>query len=122
MKSEARQQLDEATQREWLWKTPAMQKMALAVCELAINSQEFSANDLPEFEHGGRGICGSIFRRLAADGVIVPVMIGTQQKIAYNAGGNRIGVYKVASHKLTLRLIQVHGGKATESKQLELIT
>src|ERR1041385_120468 len=67
--------LDEAVIREWSWKTPAMRQMSRPIWRLVLEKvgQEFSANDLPQFEHGGAGICGSIFRGLIKDGVISPV-------------------------------------------------
>jgi hypothetical protein len=123
MNTEAAKQFDEAIQHEWLWKNPAMSRMAVAICKVALTTDEFSANDLPEFEHGGRGICGSIFRRLVKDGVISPVMLAVDcPKVIHNEGGNRIGVYCLTCEKLARRLMAVHGGEApeVELKQAEL--
>lgn len=119
----AQKQLDDATQHEWLWKNPAMQRMTLEICRVALFGAEFSANDLPEFEHGGQGICGSIFRRLVKDGVIAPVLLAPDcPKVIHNAGGNRIGVYCLVSEKLARRLILVHGADVPDLdlKQEEL--
>lgn len=119
----------EARELQWCWKTPAMEQMAVAVCRLALQrgaAAEFSANDLPEFEHGGSGICGSIFKRLIEDGVLTRV--GSfydgqfNPKIICNKGGNKIGVYRLASHARASALIKVHEGRrpAAEFKQAEL--
>lgn len=108
------EELAEAAILQWTWKTPAMKAMSLAVLKLAIErgGAEFSANDLPEFDHGGRGIAGVIFHRLQHDGVISPVghFDGTQffPKTVRNAGGNRIGIYRLKNYRLALRALAVH--------------
>lgn len=103
----------EARELQWVWKTAAMEVMAVAVCRLALVrgvSGEFSANDLKLEEHGGSGIAGAVFFRLAKDEVLTPVMIqsGTewQQKTARNAGGNRVGVWRLKNHALASTLLQ----------------
>jgi hypothetical protein len=117
----------EAREVQWVWKSPAMEAMAVAVCRLAVEraGQEFSANDLTLAEHGGQGIAGSIFRTLADNEVIAPV--GTfdaakqfQPKYVTNAGGNPVRVWRLVSYARALRLIEVHGGRAgAELKQAE---
>jgi len=104
-----------AVSRQWLWKNAAMARMTRAILELALakNGQDFSANDLPaDLDHGGRGTCGVIFNSLANDGVLRA--IGFQQdgewlpKTVKNAGGNRIGVYALASEPLARELLSRH--------------
>lgn len=104
-----------AVSRQWLWKNAAMARMTRAILELALarNGQEFSANDLPaELDHGGRGTCGVIFNSLANDGVLKA--IGFHQagewfpKTVKNAGGNKIGVYALASELLARELLSRH--------------
>jgi hypothetical protein len=127
MNEAAATDFSEARELQWAWKTPAMARMAVAVCRLAIErgGQEFSANDVPLEAHGGQGICGSIFKRLANDEVIAPV--GTfdaaknfSPKYVTNAGGNPVRVWRLKSYARALRLIVLHGGKAVEFKQAEL--
>ena len=108
----------EARELQWTWKTPAMEVMTVAICTLAIErgvAGEFSANDLPEFEHGGQGICGSIFRRLVEDGVLARVgsFAGATfvPKIVTNAGGNMIKVYRLASHARATTLVRIHSAR-----------
>lgn len=115
----------EAIILQWSWKTPAMKAMTLAVCRLALErgarGTEFSANDLPDFAHGGAGIAGAIFQRLARDGVLAPVLVwdGTSysQKYVRNAGGNRIGLWRLANAALARRALEVHGQPEPELKQ-----
>lgn len=104
-----------AVGRQWLWKNPAMSRMTRAILELALerNGGEFSANDLPEsLDHGGRGTCGVIFHSLANDGVFRA--IGFHQygewfpKTTKNAGGNKIGIYALASEPLARELLSRH--------------
>ncbi len=115
-----------ATVEQWTWKTPAMKAMSLAVCRLALRKgqAEFSANDLPKFDHGGPGICGTVFGRLAEDGVLAPVgaFLGPvfQQKTVKNAGGNRIGVWRLKNGALARRAIEVHDRPEPALKQVEL--
>jgi hypothetical protein len=122
----------EAAIEQWTWKTAAMKAMTLAVCRLALKSAEcgagsaeFSANDLEEFNHGGTGICGTVFGRLAKDGVIAPVgaFVGGEfvQKFVKNAGGNRIGVWRLKNGALARRALALHGQAEAELKQLELV-
>lgn len=105
----------EARELQWTWKTPAMAAMAVAICELAQarNRQEFSANDLALANHGGVGIAGAVFHRLAKDAVIEPVLIWTgaehQQKFVRNAGGNRVGVWRLKCSARARRLVELHG-------------
>jgi len=118
----------EARELQWAWKTPAMARMTVAVCRLAIDraGQEFSANDVPLESHGGQGICGSIFKRLAKDEVLTPV--GTfdragqfTPKYVANAGGNPVKVWRLKSYARALRLLVLHDGRERELKQAELI-
>ena len=110
-----------AVSRQWLWKNAAMARMTRAILELALeraesaipSGQEFSANDLPaDLDHGGRGTCGVIFNSLANDGVLRA--IGFHQdgewfpKTVKNAGGNKIGVYALASELLARELLSRH--------------
>ena len=122
----------EARELQWTWKTPAMAAMAVAICELALQrgaAREFSANDLPihtAIEHGGTGICGSIFKRLLEDGVVVRAGFFDADrkfcpKITTNAGGNKIGVYRLASHAKASALIRIHKAAPVEPpKQTDL--
>lgn len=96
-----------------------METMAVAVCRLALVrgvSGEFSANDL-KLDHGGPGIAGSIFTRLAADEVIAPVggWCGVEfvQKYVRNPGGNRIGVWRLKSHARASALLQRHEARVS---------
>ncbi len=104
----------EAREHQWLHKPHAMSAMAAAICRLALarEKQEFSANDLTLADHGGTGICGSIFKRLAADEVIEPVMLApSQQKMARNPGGNPIGLWRLHSAARAQRLIELHAAR-----------
>lgn len=117
--------LAEAIIEQWTWKTPAMKAMTLAVCRLALRGGEFSANDLPEFAHGGSGICGAIFNRLAKDQVITPVgafVAGEfQQKTVRNAGGNRIGVWRLHNAARAAQVLTVHDAAPKHYQQVELL-
>lgn len=111
----------EARELQWTWKPGAMSDMAAAICRLAIArgiAGTFSANDLPTHHaegHGGRGIAGSVFCRLAKDDVITPVgvFIGTsfQQRFEKNAGGNRVGVWRLKSLARADRLLELHAAQ-----------
>lgn len=94
------------------WKTPAQRRLAGAVARLALrrSGREFSANDLPaELEHGGRGVCGTVFRVLAMRGVLRAAVhelaSGQVPKVTLNHGGNRIGVYELANAARARQLI-----------------
>lgn len=124
----------EAIVLQWSFKPAAMSQMMLAICKLALersaagvpSGSDFSANDLPEFAHGGRGIAGSVFGPLANQGVLAPV--GTfingafQQRTVKNAGGNHIGVWRLASAPLARALLKAHGQPAPELKQVEFLS
>lgn len=119
--------LSDAILREWTWKTPAMKEMTLAICRLALargSTQPFSANDLPEFAHGGPGICGSVFHRLQEDGVIARVGHFIEDKfcplIVMNKGGNKLSVWRLASHARARTLLAVHGQPEPELRQQEI--
>src|SRR5690349_18959038 len=95
----------EAQTTEWLWKTDAMQRMAIALVTLALSQEEFAADDLPAtLEHGGHGIAGSIMSKLADNGIItrVGVQAGTEfypkmrGSKAEGRKGSPIGVWRVA--------------------------
>lgn len=115
---------------QWLWKTEAMQRMAIALVELALAHDEFAADDLPAtLEHGGSGIAGSIMSKLAENGIItrVGVQSGTDffQKLraskAEGRKGSNIGVWKVADRvKAESFLRAKHSHK--ELHQAELLT
>lgn len=65
------QKFAEARDKQWLWKTKAMQDMALRIVNLALDKDDFSTNDLPQdVEQGGSGIAGSIIHNLATSGII----------------------------------------------------
>lgn len=102
--------------REWTWKTAAMKRMTLAVCELALARGEFSALDLREHgeaAHGGSGIAGSVFRQLADAGVIAPVGVFLEgefiQRRVRNENGNPVGIWKLKSRAMAISLLRVHG-------------
>jgi hypothetical protein len=96
----------EAQTTQWLWKTDAMQRMAVALVELALaQPEEFAADDLPEdLEHGGHGIAGSIMSKLADNGIItrLGVTVGgeffqkTRPSKAEGRKGSNINVWKLA--------------------------
>jgi hypothetical protein len=96
----------EAQTTQWLWKTDAMQRMAVALVELALaQPAEFAADDLPEdLDHGGHGIAGSIMSKLADNGIItrVGVHVGTEffpkarASKAEGRKGSNISVWKLA--------------------------
>lgn len=124
--------LQEAMVHEWTWKTPAMRDMALAVCRLALArgaAGEFSALDLPmhgQAEQGGSGIAGSVFRQLKDAGIISRVGVFVDQtfypRSVTNAGGNPVGVYRLAHAALARRLIEVHSpGEIRVMEQMDLL-
>ncbi len=92
---------------QWLWKTEAMQRMAVALVELALALPEFAADDLPaDLAHGGSGIAGSIMSKLADNGIITRVgaQVGGDflQKLraskAEGRKGSPIGVWRLSDH------------------------
>lgn len=117
---------------EWVWKSEAMRAMTLAVCQLALSKAEgraegFSALDLPDHgadRHGGSGIAGSVFRTLVDHGVIAPVGAFVDgefvQKRVRNAGGNPIGVWRLASGALARSILAAHGARVAEREQAEM--
>lgn len=123
------QEFAEARELQWMWKTPAMGAMAVMICRLALErgaQGEFSANDLPAHkaaQHGGSGIAGSIFKRLASDEVLCPVGLFVDgkfmQKVTFNAGGNRIGVWRLLNAARAQRLIRVHTAREDVGENLE---
>ena len=120
----------EAQTTQWLWKTEAMLRMAIALVELAVRLEEFAADDLPStLDHGGHGIAGSIMSKLADNGIItrVGVSVGTDffQKLrpsrAEGRKGSNIGVWKLADiAKAEAFLRARHATK--ELRQQELLT
>jgi hypothetical protein len=116
--------------REWTWKTPAMRDMTLAVCRLSLDrgvGGEFSALDLAEHgsdAHGGTGIAGSVFRQLAEAGIVAPVGAFVDgeflQRRVRNAGGNPIGLWKLAHPGLARALIAAHAPRPVPMRQMEL--
>jgi len=101
----ASEQFTEAQLTQWLWKTEAMQRMAVALVELALRLPEFAADDLPaDLDHGGQGIAGSICAKLADNGIITRcgVSQGTEffPKVraskAEGRKGSNINVWRVA--------------------------
>jgi hypothetical protein len=119
----------EARELQWMWKSPAMAAMAVMICRVALErgaQGEFSANDLPAHKataHGGSGIAGSIFKRLAKDDVLCPVGLFVDglfmQKVTFNAGGNRIGLWRLKNAARAQRLIRVHTARADATKELK---
>ena len=100
---------------EWLWKTEAMEKMAVALVTLALALPEFGADDLPpDTDHGGHGIAGSIFDKLASNGIVTRAGIwsGTEffPKIrgskAPGRKGSPIGVWKLADRGKALAFLR----------------
>ena len=116
----------EAQVLQWQWKTPAMRAMTLAVCRLALarGRESFSANDLPEMDHGGTGIAGAVFHRLVKDGLLARVghfSGGTFYQLRVkNPGGNPIGVYRLECGGLARALLRAHGERGEEFRQGEL--
>ena len=115
---------------EWTWKTPAMKQMTLDVCRLAIRTglSGFTALDLAHRgadDQGGTGIAGSVFKQLANAGIIAAV--GTFidgeffQRRVRNAGGNPIGVWRVANTGLAEALLRVHGSPSIAAQQAEML-
>src|SRR5512147_1002769 len=97
----------EAQTTQWLWKTAAMERMAIALVEVALShaNGEFAADDLPAtLEHGGQGIAGSIMSKLAENGIITRVgaTVGTEffpkmrASKAEGRKGSNIAVWKLA--------------------------
>ena len=91
---------------QWLWKTDAMQAMAIALVELALRlPNEFAADDLPPtLDHGGSGIAGSIMSKLSENGIITRVGITAGAEFfpkvrasqAEGRKGSNISVWKLA--------------------------
>jgi hypothetical protein len=95
----------DAQTTQWLWKTEAMQRMAIALVELALGMAEFGADDLPaDFAHGGHGIAGSVMDKLASNGIITRVGVHSNGEFfpkirsskAEGRKGSPIGVWKLA--------------------------
>jgi hypothetical protein len=117
--------------KQWTWKTPAMRRMTLAICRLALTrgaAGTFSAMDLAhhgEEAHGGSGIAGTVFRQLSDAGIISPVGAWLDgefvQRYVRNACGNRIGVWRLAHHGLAEALIEAHDPKPPIQTQSELV-
>lgn len=120
----------EAIINQWTWKTPAMKRMTIAVCKLALargHGVDFSALDLPaqgSEEHGGTGIAGTVFRQLADGGIIAPSgeFMGGQlfQRRVRNKGGNPIGVWRLANGSLARALLTAHDEPPPRPVQLEM--
>jgi hypothetical protein len=100
---------------EWTYKPGPMRDMVIQVLTLALRRAEFSANDLPlhgQAAQGGVGIAGSVIRHLIKDGILAPV--GTFDgphfcpRVAFNAGGNKIGVYRLDNAGLARTLLNRH--------------
>jgi len=131
------QKFDSARETQWLWKTEAMQRMAMAVVELALRLAEFSANDLdPAMEHGGPGIAGSIFAKLEMNGIIERVGVWSSDgaaapKIFYpklrpsrrdGSKCGKIGVYHLAdAAKARAFLRAQHSFRPLRFRQAELL-
>ena len=109
-------ELTDAAINAWTWKTPAMRDMTLAVCRLALERSNFSANDLPihgEGEHGGSGIAGTVFGQLVKAEILEPVgAFGIDgafyPRTIHNSKGNRIGVWRLRNSHLARALIKRH--------------
>jgi hypothetical protein len=120
----------DAQVKQWTWKTPAMRRMTLAICRLALArgpAGTFSALDLEthgEDAHGGSGIAGTVFRQLSDAGIIGPVGAVLDgefiQRRVRNACGNPIGVWRLAHPGLARALIQAHGEVVESLVQTDL--
>ena len=115
---------------EWTWKTDSMRAMAVAVLRLAVSraaGEPFSALDLPihgEDAHGGSGIAGSVFRQLADAHILAPVGVFCEgeflQRRVRNAGGNPVGLWRLADWPLAHALLRRHGAAQERQEQREL--
>lgn len=106
----------EAEVVQWVWKTPAMERLAVEVCRLAVSREEFSALDLSvhgEAEHGGSGVAGAVFGRLAKGGIIEAARFvaggKAYPKTVANACGNPIKLWRPASRALARAFLAAHG-------------
>lgn len=120
--------LEHETLVEWTWKTPAMRDMAVAIARLALDrrGEEFSALDLPRHgahDQGGPGIAGTVFRQLKEAGIIARVGVFFDghfyPRSVINAGGNPVGVYRLAHPGLARALLAAHGVETETAQQLE---
>ena len=120
----------DAQTTQWLWKTEAMQRMAIALVELALAHDEFAADDLPTtLDHGGSGIAGSIMSKLADNGIITRVGVMNGGKFyqlmrsskAEGRKGSPIGVWKLADRVKAASFLRAkHSHK--ELHQAEFLT
>lgn len=123
--------LSEATVREWTWKPGPTRDMLVAVLRLALRvgvNGEFSALDLPcrgADEQGGTGIAGSVFRLLREAGILARhgrwLDTTFYPTTILNAGGNPIGVYRLANPGLARALLERHSpGETKKQEQKEM--
>ena len=120
----------DAQTTQWLWKTEAMQRMAIALVELAMSHDEFAADDLPPtLDHGGSGIAGSIMDKLASNGIITKAgkwdgsdfLVKTRTSKAANRNSARIPVWKLADRVKAASFLRAkHSHK--ELHQAEFLT
>jgi hypothetical protein len=121
--------IDHATLLEWEYKTPAMCDMVASVLRLALKGSDFTTNDLPihgEAAHGGSGIAGTVIRRLVVEDILSPVGVFDGDtfipRTARNAGGNRIGVWRLSNPSLARTLLARHDTKAvSKTEQMALL-
>ena len=116
--------------KQWTWKTPAMRRMTLAICRLALArgpAGTFSAMDLAEHgedAHGGAGIAGTVFRQLSDAGILGPVGAVLDgefiQRRVRNACGNPIGVWRLAHPGLARALVAAHAPEPQPTVQQDL--
>jgi hypothetical protein len=123
---------DQAIIQQWMYKPEPMRAMLAAVLRLALQrgcGGEFSALDLAmhgQEAHGGSGIAGAVFLRLKGDGILAAVGVfvaGTwYPRTVINAGGNKIGVYRLAKPELARTLLERHAPLQTRpAVQLDLL-
>jgi hypothetical protein len=112
---------DEAILKMWQFKPTEMRTMMVRVLKLALTGVEFSANDLPvhgQEAHGGSGIAGAAVLQLKRDGILAPVGKWVDGKfypeVVLNAGGNKIGVYRLAKPELARTLLGRQSGVLCE--------
>lgn len=120
--------LDEAILHQWAFKPDPMRAMLARVLRLALGGGEFSANDLPvhgQDAHGGSGIAGAVILQLIRDEIVsaVGVWDGGEfvQRTVHNAGGNKIGIYRLSKPGLARTLLDRHAPTGAKISQLNLI-
>ena len=102
----------------WMWKTPSMAAMTVAVLTVALErgvNGRFSAMDLPvrgAEQQGGTGIAGTVMKHLKDAGIIAVAGVWDDgqfyRKTVINDGGNPIGVYQLANPGMARALLARH--------------